>query len=235
MTTKQILAELKSYGKEATKKTLLKHGAKEPFFGVQVKDLKIIQKRIKKNHELSLELYATGNSDAMYLAGLIADESKMTKADLNRWAKEAYWYYLSEFTVPFVAAETEFGFELGCEWIDSDEERIASCGWATLAYLTLIKQDSELDIAVYSELLERIEKNIHNAQNRVRYAMNGFVISIGSSIKELSPKATKVASVIGKVNVDVGGTACKVPLATDYIKKVVDRGSLGKKRKSARL
>lgn len=30
---------------------------------------KEILKKTKKNHELSLELFATGNSDAMYLAG----------------------------------------------------------------------------------------------------------------------------------------------------------------------
>ena len=56
----------------------MNHGAKEPFFGVKVGDLKKILKKTKKNHELSLELYKTGNSDAMYLAGLMADEKKIT-------------------------------------------------------------------------------------------------------------------------------------------------------------
>ncbi len=30
----------------------------------------------------------------------------------------------------------------------------------------------------------------------------------------------QVADYIGKVQVDVGNTACKVPLATEYIKKI---------------
>ena len=51
---------------------------------------------------------------------------------------------------------------------------------------------------------------------------------------ELTEKATEVSKKVGKVNVDVGGTACKVPLATDYIKKVAERGNIGKKRKAAR-
>ena len=91
MTTKEVLAELENYGNPSTKKIFLKHGAKEPFFGVKVQDLKKIQKKIKKDYDLSLALYETGNVDAMYLAGLIADETKMSKTDLNRWAKEAYW------------------------------------------------------------------------------------------------------------------------------------------------
>ncbi len=234
MTTKEILKELKDYGDEGIKKIFLKHGAREPFFGVRVGDLKKIQKKIKKDHELSLELYATGNSDAMYLAGLIADEEKITKSDLNKWADEASWYMISEYTVPWIAAESKYGFELGLEWIDSNEERIKSAGWNTLSSYASIKPDNELDINTYDKLLDRIELNIHKAPNRVRYSMNGFVIAIGCSIKELTDKATSVAEKIGKVNVDMGGTACKVPLATAYIKKVTDKGYLGKKRKTAR-
>ena len=234
MTTEEILRELEGYGNEGTKKVFLKHGAKEPFYGVKVQDLKKIQKKIKKHYELSLELYATGNSDAMYLAGLIADENKTSKSDLKKWVNEAYWYMISEYTVPWIAAESEYGYELGLEWIDSDEERIASAGWATLSYYASIQQDNELNIAVYNKLLDRVEKNIHEAKNRVRFTMNGFVIAIGSYIEELTKRASEVAKKIGKVNVDMGGTACKVPLATDYIKKVVDKGRLGKKRKTTR-
>ena len=80
---------LKSLGSEQTKKVLTRHGAKEPFYGVKVEDLKKIQKKIKINDTLAKELYETGNSDAMYLAGLIADPTAMTKSDLNNWAKKA--------------------------------------------------------------------------------------------------------------------------------------------------
>jgi len=234
MTTKEILKELENYGNEQTKSTLIKHGAKESIFGVKVQDLKKILKKTKKNHKLSLELYATGNSDAMYLAGLMADENQITKEQLEDWAGKAYWSYLSEYTVPWITAETEYGFELGLNWIKSDEERIASAGWATLAYYAGVNQDEDLDIKTYSKLLDTVEKEIHGAQNRIRYTMNGFVIAIGSYIVELTEKASSVAKNIGKVNVEMGGTACKVPLATDYIKKVINRGSLGKKRKTAR-
>lgn len=170
MTLSDIMKELEAYGNEQTKKTLMNHGAKEPFFGVKVADLKKILKKTKKNHELSLALYETGNSDAMYLAGLMADESQITEAQLDDWVDKAYWYYLSEYAVPWVAAETPYG----------------------------------------------------------------FVIAIASYISALTEKSKTLAEEIGKVSVDVGGTACKVPLATDQIKKVEDRGSLGKKRKTAR-
>ncbi len=234
MTLDQIMTELEGYGSESTKKILMKHGAKEPFFGVKVADLKKIVKKTKKQHELSLELYATGNSDAMYLAGLIADEKQITKAQLQEWVQQAYWYMISEYTVPWIAAETPYGFELGMEWIKSDQEMIAAAGWSTLSSYASVNPDSELDIATYESLLDHVAENIHAAPNRVRYTMNAFVIAVGSYIKSLTDKANEAAALIGKVSVDMGGTACKVPLATTYIQKVADRGSIGKKRKMAR-
>src|SRR5689334_4391891 len=172
LTAKEIVAELKSLGNETTKKVLLKHGAREPFFGVKVEDLKKIQKRIKKNHQLALELYDTGISDAMYLAGLIADDAQMTRKDLQRWVEQAYWYMLSEYTVPWVAAGSKHGREVALAWIESKKENIAAAGWATLTSLVATKDDAELDLAELKQLLQRVQKTIHEERNRVRYAMN---------------------------------------------------------------
>jgi 3-methyladenine DNA glycosylase AlkD len=234
MTAADIVEELKSLGSDATKKVLLKHGAKEPFFGVKVEHLKKIQKRIKKDHQLALALYDTGISDAMYLAGLIADDAKMTKKDLNRWVGQAYWSYLSEYTVPWVAAESQHGRELALEWIESKKENIAAAGWATLSSLVAIKDDEELDLAELKRLLQRVQKSIHDQPNRVRHAMNGFVIAVGGYVKSLTDLAVQTGQMMGKVSVNMGDTACKVPYVPDYIKKIQQRGAIGKKRKSAK-
>jgi hypothetical protein len=39
---------------------------------------------------------------------------------------------------------------------------------------------------------------------------------------------------IGVVMVEMEGTACKIPFSPDYIKKVVDKGTVGKKKKTAK-
>jgi 3-methyladenine DNA glycosylase AlkD len=234
MTAKEILKELEQLGDERTKSTLERHGAREPFFGVKIADLKKVLKKTRKNHELALELYDTGNSDAMYLAGLMADENKITREQLEEWVNKAYWSYLSEFAVPWVAAETKFGFELGQKWMGSHVETTAAAGWATLASYAGVHNDEELDIQAYSHLLHKVEKDIHSAQNRVKYAMNGFIISVGTYIKELTDESMETAKRIGKVEVMMGGTACKVPLAAVHIKKAIESGMIGKKRKTAR-
>ncbi len=234
MSATQILAELKALGSESIKKTLMKHGAKEPVFGVKVQDLQKIRKRIKMDYALALELYDTGNSDAMYLAGLIADDAKMTKKDLQKWVEAAYWPWLSEYAVPWVAASGPHGREMALKWMDAKADNVASAGWGTYSSLVSTKPDAELDLAEIKKLLARAEKTIHDQPDRVRYCMNGFVIAVGGYIKTLSEQAMKTAKAIGQVAVDMDGTACKVPFAPDYIKKLKDRGTLGKKRKSAK-
>ena len=232
MTAQEIVQEIKPLGKDSYKKVLLNHGIQEPVFGVKIEDLKKIQKRIKKDYQLALDLYDTGIYDAMYLAGLIADDLRMTKKDLRHWINNATSGSLCEYTVPWVAAESNHGRELALEWIELKKENVAAAGWATLSGLVSIKDDAELDLAELKRLLERVQKTIHEQPNRVRYSMNGFVIAIGSYVRALTDLAIKTGGKIGPVSVDMGGTACKVPFAPEYIEKVRKRGTIGKKRKT---
>jgi 3-methyladenine DNA glycosylase AlkD len=234
MTAEEIVKQLKPLGSDSYKKVLLNHGIKEPFFGVKVEELKKFQKRIKMDYQLALDLYDTGIYDAMYLAGLIADDPKMTKKDLRNWIQKASCETLGEYTVPWVAAESSHGRDLALEWIDSKQERVAAAGWATLSNLVAIKNDAEFDLAELKKLLQRVQKTIHQQPNRVRHMMNGFVIALGSYVKGLTELALETAAKIGPVSVEMGGTACKVPYAPDYIQKVQKRGAIGKKRKSAK-
>lgn len=234
MNVNEILDELKSLGNESTRNTLMKHGAREPFYGVRIGDMKPIQKKIKKNYQLALDLYDTGVSDAMYLAGLIADETKMTKQDLQKWAENAYWNMISEYTVPWVAAESRFGWEMGLEWIDSELDNIQASGWATLSSLPTLISENHLDIKKYSELLDYVVKNIHNSPNRTRHTMNAFIIATGGYITQLRDKSFETAASIGNVYVDMGVTSCKVPDAAAYIEKMIARNPVPKLKKTIR-
>src|SRR5260221_7127102 len=134
MPAKEILEELKPLGKESYKRVLVKnHWVKEPCFGVSVTELKKIQKLTGTDYQLALDLYDTGNYDAMYLAGLIADDARMTKKDLQGWAEKAYGGSLPGATVAWVAAEGPHGWEMALKWIESPKIPVASAGWATFS------------------------------------------------------------------------------------------------------
>ena len=109
------------------------------------------------------------------LAGLIADDAKMTKEDLGRWLAKATHAPLGGSTVAWVAAGSPHGWELALEWIESKNEFVGEAGWSTLSCLVSLKDDSELDLAELKRLLQRVEKTIGQAPNAARYAMNSFV------------------------------------------------------------
>ncbi len=119
-------------------------------------------------------------------------------------------------------------------WIDSKKENLRSLGWATLSSLVAIKEDSDLDLNGLRQLLQRVEMTIHQEPNHVRSAMNAFVIAVGTYVKSLTKLAEQTGQKIGRVRVDVGATACKVPYAPEAIQKAQKRGSIGKKRKTAK-
>ena len=231
MTATEVVADLKKFATAQTKKMWMTHGAQEPCLGVKVEDMKKIQKRGKMDYALALELYDTGIADAMYLAGLIADDAKMTKKDLQKWVENATWNMVGEYTVPWVASSSPHGREVALKWIDSKDEAIASSGWGTYSSLVAIKEDADLDLAEIKTLLQRVAKSIHQQPNRVKYVMNGFVIAVACHVKPLHKLAVDTAKGIGKIAVDLVG-ACKIPYAPDYIKKFEARSAIGKKRKS---
>ena len=231
-TVAQVVAELKKKGNPLRIRAFAPHGAPEDLFGVSVADMKVIAKKIKGEQELACELYETGNGDAMYLAGMVADGSLMTKKQLDSWARDSSWQMISEYTVPGVATESKHAHDLAMNWITSKKESVASCGWNTYAGIVTVTPDEDLDLAEIRSLLKRVEKEIDSAPNRVRYTMNAFVIAVGGYVLPLSTQAKATAKKLGKVEVDMHGTSCKVPLATEYIRKIETAGRAGKKRKT---
>jgi hypothetical protein len=233
MTRDPILQELRKLGLESYRKVIRKHGAPDSCLGVKIEDLKKIQKRVGRNHELALSLYDTGIYDAMYLAGLIADDAKMTPELLQRWVEGACRPLIGS-TVAWVTAGSPHGWEVASRWIESDRELEAAAGWAALGSIVAVRPDDALDLKALKRLLQRVHREIHGAPNQARYQMNAFVIAVGCFVAALKDVALETSAKMGPVSVDLGDTECQVPAAAAYIRKVEARGSIGKKRKSAK-
>jgi hypothetical protein len=141
---------------------------------------------------------------------------------------------IAEHTVPWVVVESEHARHMATEWISSKRDFIASSGWRTYAGILITTPDSALDLAEIERLLARVEKNILTVDGRHRYTMNGFVISVGNYVTPLLPQAKATAARIGQVSVEMGDTACEVPLATAHIEKMEASGKQGQKKKTIR-
>ncbi|MGC4053976.1 MAG: DNA alkylation repair protein [Paludibaculum sp.] len=228
MTVQEVMHTLESLGTEQARKIYRRHGAADPMFGVSFAHMGKLQKQIKRDQALAVQLWATGNFDARVLATMIADPQAMSPAELERWVKDLEGYSLTDLFGKFVA-QTPHARKLREKWMKSKEEFTAQAGWLLLSYA--VSGGEGLSDDYLREIIAFIEKNIHSSMNRVRHSMNGVMINIGIHREPLRPLVLATAARIGKVVVDHGETSCETPDAAAYIAKTL--AHYAKKKKGA--
>ena len=234
MNLETVMQELEALGKERMKKMYISNGAHEPLFGVATGAMKPIAKKIKLNQQLAEELYATGNYDAMYFAGIIADPKAMTESDYDRWIDAAYFYMLSDYVVAVTLSESDIAQEVADKWIASGEELKMSAGWSCYCWLLGNRKDVEFSESKISNMLDIVENTIHDSPERTKSAMNNFISTVGISYVPLHEKAVETAKAVGIVEVKRDNKKSSILNAYESIQKEVDRGKLGFKRKYVR-
>lgn len=234
MNVEMVMQELEALGKERMKKIYMSNGAHEPVFGVATGAMKPIVKNIKINQVLAEELYATGNYDAMYFAGIIADPKAMTESDFDRWMDAAYFYMLSDFVVAVTLSESDIAQQVADKWIASEEELRMSGGWSCYCWLLGSRKDVEFSESKLSDMLDLVEKTIHDSPERTKSSMNNFVYTVGTSYVPLHEKAVETAKAIGIVEVKRDDKKSSFLNACESIEKAADKGRLGFKRKHVR-
>jgi 3-methyladenine DNA glycosylase AlkD len=228
-----VMQELEALGKERTKKIYISNGAHEPLFGVATGAMKPIAKKIKINQSLAEELYSTGNYDAMYFAGIIADPKAMTESDFDRWMDGAYFYMLSDFVVAVTLSESDIAQAVADQWIASGNELRMSAGWSCYCWLLGNRQDHEFSESKISNMLDIVKNTIHDSPERTKSAMNNFLYTVAISYLPLHEKAVETAMEVGIVEVKRDKKSSFLN-AYESIQKDIDRRKLGFKRKYVR-
>lgn len=148
--------------------------------------------KIKINQKLAEELYATGNYDAMYFAGIIADPKAMRESDFDRWIDGAYFYMLSDYVVAVTLSESNIAQEVADKWIASGEELKMSAGWSCYCWLLGNRKDDEFSESKLSDMLEMVKKIIHDSPERTKSAMNNFLNTVAISYVPLHEKQSRL-------------------------------------------
>jgi len=221
MNTQGILTALRKLGKPGTAAIYRRHGSGDNVYGVLTSEIAKLQKRIKTDHPLAIELWKTGNAEARILALQIADPSKLTWSEADRFANETgsdfVGCYLSS-----LLARSPLVDETMRAWMKSPKEFVRAAGYGILG--ARLKEDPDsVSEADAGAILAAIEKEIHRSPNRARHAMNGALIGIGVFKPSLRKQAIDAATRIGKVEVDHGETSCTTPDAVSYIAKAAKR------------
>jgi 3-methyladenine DNA glycosylase AlkD len=221
MNTSDVLATLERAGKPQTAAIYKRHGSGDNVFGTLTSEIARLQKKIKVDHELAMELWKTGNAEARILALQVADPDKLDRAAADRLLQEGGGWFLGGYLSGLVA-RSPIAKETMRAWKKSPDEVTREMGYGIFGARLRNDPDSVTD-ADAEKVLTTIEKEIHRSPNLARYAMNAALIGIGISKPALRKKAIEAARRIGKVEVDHGETDCKTPDAAPYIEKASKR------------
>lgn len=221
MTTQEILATLEKLGKPQTAAIYRRHGSGDEVFGVLTSEIAKLQKKIKVDHPLAMELWRTGNAEARILALQVADPQQLTRADADALLKGGPVRFVGSY-LSGLLARSPIAEETMRAWMESPDESHREVGYGILS-VRLKDDPGSVGDADAEKVLATIEKEIHLSANWARYAMNGALISIGIFKPALREKAIEAAKRIGKVEVDHGETNCKTPDAVPYIEKAAMR------------
>jgi 3-methyladenine DNA glycosylase AlkD len=220
MTAAEVLRELETLGTEQNRKIYRRHGAGDKLYGVSFANITKLQKRIKQDQAMAVELWASGYCEARVLAAQIADPAAMNEQALDAWVKDLDNPMVSDYFSGLLV-KTSQARKKTDKWVKSKNEWIGRAGWVTVARLAM--EPNDLPNKYFEDYIEIIERDIHESKNRVRQAMNNALIAIGTRNELLEEKAIAAAKRVGTVEIDHGETDCKTPDAAEYIKKAVAR------------
>ena len=105
-----------------------KHGAGDNQFGVNLGKLRALAGNIKRDHTLALELWKSGNIDAMNLATLVMDPKQLTRSEVEKLAKDLSYYTTTDWFVKNVIKALPFKGELCRKWAASTDEYVGRAG-----------------------------------------------------------------------------------------------------------
>lgn len=219
MTVTEILAELKTLGDESVSKRNLKYGSGDDQFGVKMGDLRTIAKRLKTNHELAKDLWATGNLEARLLATLIVVPKKLTANELEEMVSAAKFYQLADWINSYVVKEYPDKEILRQKWMSTEDTMAARAGWSLTAG-RVARSPEGLDLPA---LLDRIESEMAIAAPEVQWTMNTTLAQIGIAFPAYRERALAIGEKLGVYRDYPVSKGCTSPFAPIWINEMVSR------------
>ena len=192
MTTREALAWLKKKGTRRTVLGMARYGiVAKRAFGVPMGTLLTLRKKVGKDHDLAIALWASGWYEARLLASLVGDPARVTRRQMNSWAA-SFENWADCDTVCFnLFDRTPFAWERARQWVKSPREFVKRGGFVLMACLAL--HDKAAADKRFLALLPLIERGAGDERNFVKKAVSWALRGIGRRNRSLNAAAVAVA------------------------------------------
>jgi 3-methyladenine DNA glycosylase AlkD len=166
--------------------------------GVGVTRLREIGRPHRRDHELALELWDTGIHEARVLAAVIDDPRRVTRGQMESWARGCDNWGLTDAICFGLFDRTPFAEEKARAWSERSGEFVKRCGFVLVAGLAV--HAKELPDQVFLRFLPLIRREANDDRNFVRKAVNWALRQIGKRNPRLRRAAVAEAKAILKID-----------------------------------
>ncbi len=223
MNLKEAMAELEALGNEKMRKQNTKHGAEGEQFGVRRGECRKIAKKIKSDHALALDLWATGNIDAHFLAILIMKPKELTTDELDAMVRSVTFTEVADWLSSYVIKHHPEKEVLREKWMHDEHPMAGRCGWALTAG-RVNKTPDGLDL---DALLDRIESEMADAHPTIQWTMNIALAEVGINHPDRRDRALEIGESLGVYRDYKTPKGCTSPFAPIWINAMVERQEAG--------
>jgi len=219
MNLEEALNELKALGNEKMRAQNTRNGAGDNQYGVRLGEIRKVAKKIKGDHDLALELWATENVDARLLAILVLKPKELTADDVDRMVRELTFTHAADWLNSYVIKKHPDKEALREKWMADQDPMAARAGW-NLTAERIVKRPEGIDLKA---LLDRIESEMAAAPAEAQWTMNFCLVETGIHFPEFRERALGIGEALGLYRDFPTSKGCTSPFAPIWINEMVRR------------
>ena len=187
-----VMDELAGMASEENRAGMARYGIKtDDAFGVSVYELRRIARAYRRDHELALALWGTGNHEARVLASMVDDPAQVTQEQMESWAGDFDSWDVCDQVTSNLFDKTPFAYDKVAEWSGREGEWVKRAAFATAAALAV--QDKKAADERFVPILALIRREAGDDRNFVKKAVNWALRNVGKRNAALNAEAVACA------------------------------------------
>ena len=191
----RILRELGARGSAQRRAQMARYGiGVEHASGVSIYELRKVAAQIGTDHDLALQLWATGHHEARLLACFVDDPAAVTREQMEAWAADFDSWDICDQATTSLFDLAQHAWALAASWARRDEEWVKRGGFALMAGLAV--HDKAAGDRAFVKLLPLIERGARDERNFVKKAVSWALRNIGKRNLRLNTTAIACAEKI---------------------------------------
>jgi len=198
-TLRGILARLRALADPRVRAAQARFGiSTEKSLGLNFPMIQRVARGIGRHHRLAQELWDTGIHEARHLAFLVAEPEKVTRVQMERWAREFDSWDVVDGTCRYLFLYTPYAWEKALVWSRRKEEFVRRAAFSLMAYLAV--HDKHAPDAKFRKLLPIIRRAATDERNFVKKAVNWALRQIGKRNRRLNRAAIRAGEQIRRID-----------------------------------